>query len=271
MDIQTLVANAKALYDSFQLEEAQQLYKQAFSLVENESIPSELLDGYAELCVASGDTEAAKELYTESVKLYPTENISKYLWLAQMHSGREALQLYQAAIEAMRDSQEHKSSLATAYSAVAELYMTDLCDEPEAEETCEQCVQDALAADPNCIDAYQALANLRLVRNRVEEAQSACQTLLSLLKSTENLPSLQFLGEVARNLIEVQNFEGVVKVCKLGLAVDESNDELLYMQGFGLCKLERTEEAKEVVEVLLQRNLNPEIREATQELSSLLV
>jgi hypothetical protein len=36
---------------------------------------------------------------------------------------------------------------------VAELYMTDLCDEPNAEQNCEQAIKEALQIDDKNIDA----------------------------------------------------------------------------------------------------------------------
>jgi hypothetical protein len=49
--------------------------------------------------------------------------------------------------------------------------MTDLCDEPDAETKCEEHVQAAITSDELCLDGYQSLANLRLVRGRNEEAR----------------------------------------------------------------------------------------------------
>jgi len=43
--------------------------------------------------------------------------------------------------------------VASAYASVAELYMTDLCDEPNAETNCEQALQEALQIDNGNIDA----------------------------------------------------------------------------------------------------------------------
>jgi hypothetical protein len=56
-------------------------------------------------------------------------------------------------------------------ASIAELYMTPpLCDEPAAEQECEKYLQMALATDSTNIDAMQCLANLRLMRQRDQEA-----------------------------------------------------------------------------------------------------
>ena len=40
-----------------------------------------------------------------------------------------------------------KRQLAQAYAAIAELYMTDLCDETDAQQTCEGLIQSAINTD----------------------------------------------------------------------------------------------------------------------------
>jgi len=48
--------------------------------------------------------------------------------------------------------------------------MTDLCDEVDAEATCDACAQRALEADPGNPEAYRVLANLRLCQKKATEA-----------------------------------------------------------------------------------------------------
>jgi tetratricopeptide (TPR) repeat protein len=56
-----------------------------------------------------------------------------------------------------------KSSLARAHCAIAELYLTDLCDMDNAEQKCEYHVQTAIQlCDPPILDALQVLTSLRL-------------------------------------------------------------------------------------------------------------
>jgi len=67
----------------------------------------------------------------------------------------------------------YSRQLCRAYCSIAELYLTDLCYEPDAESQCESSLQSALALDdPNATpDALQAMANLRLSQeNRRIEA-----------------------------------------------------------------------------------------------------
>lgn len=43
--------------------------------------------------------------------------------------------------------------VSSAHASIAELYMTDLCDEPNAEQHCESSLKDALAVDNTNVDA----------------------------------------------------------------------------------------------------------------------
>merc|ERR1719491_1092557 len=65
-----------------------------------------------------------------------------------------------------------RRQLCTAQCSVAELYLTDLCDEVDAESKCESYLKTALQLGDNesTPDATQAMANLRLCQSRGVEA-----------------------------------------------------------------------------------------------------
>ncbi len=71
--------------------------------------------------------------------------------------------------------------IVSAYCGIAELYMTDLCDEPDAEARCEECVAGALLAAPDGIETLYLLGNLRLCQNKREEAVAAVRKLCTAL------------------------------------------------------------------------------------------
>ena len=49
--------------------------------------------------------------------------------MAQLLSGKEALGMYKKGLEIIQEEKGSKRELSNAFCAVAELYMTDLCDE----------------------------------------------------------------------------------------------------------------------------------------------
>jgi hypothetical protein len=63
-----------------------------------------------------------------------------------------------------------RKQIARSYSSLAELYMTDLCFEENAETECEAAVVGSLQYDPGSLDGRCALASLRLSQQRPTEA-----------------------------------------------------------------------------------------------------
>lgn len=170
------------------------------------------------------------------------------MYIGQLSTASDALTSYLAGIEHLRSllflleegaqpnngvQQETKRQLATACCAVAELYLTDLCFEEDAESSCESFLKQALELDDKCPDALQAMCSLRLSQSRggVEAApfiwqvfdgmQTGCRALASLvglrddgdgaaaratelleLKPVQDLPGYEFRCQTAKLLLE---------------------------------------------------------------------
>jgi tetratricopeptide (TPR) repeat protein len=151
--------------------------------------------------------------------------------------------------------EHYQKLLVTACCTVAELYLTDLCYEDDAEQQCEQYLQQAIGLLENSettstfLDAWQTLANLRLSQSRHSEAVDlmlrhvyggmavGCQALASLVGVRYEQPTSATL--VATNdtttnakellqLTEVQNlpdFEFRCQSAKLLLECGNSADD----------------------------------------------
>ncbi|XP_068223940.1 uncharacterized protein [Palaemon carinicauda] len=82
------------------------------------------------------------------------------------------------------ESQNMKSSLvhqmSSAYCSVAELFMTDLCDEEDAETQCQTNISKAIEVDPSNPEAYQSMASYLLVKQEVEQAKENIQKSIEL-------------------------------------------------------------------------------------------
>lgn len=170
---------------------------------------SKVLGKMAEIKVSIGDHAGGRQDFTEASNLLNGEAISDnqiskaqwkearanlYLYLGQLTNCTEALNAFQTAIKDLKDCivllnsalqdggipddsvqnalVETKRQLCGSYCSVAELYLTDLCYEPNAESACEEALQLALQLDDHksSPDALQAMANLRLSQKRNEEA-----------------------------------------------------------------------------------------------------
>ena len=110
----------------------------------------------ASIQMEMGNIDSAKSVYDKLVELQPNEGFSKYMCLAQLSSGLEAVNFYKKGVELMLvefekqkqldtqnenkpcsssskiDDEEDDSGIvtnldiSTAYCSIAELYLTDL-------------------------------------------------------------------------------------------------------------------------------------------------
>jgi hypothetical protein len=120
----------------------------------------------------AGDVENAKHCLGRAVTVQPDDGHSKFMSLAQLFEGQQSLQLYQQGIgiltKKVSDNVELKHDLSTAYCAVADLYMTDLCDEAEAEVEVTKAIESAIQAEETNPEAWQTKARLELIKNQFE-------------------------------------------------------------------------------------------------------
>lgn len=136
-----------------------------------------------------GDGDGAKRCLGRAITVAPESGHGKYLSLAQLLEGREALGLYEKGMQLIRTRlqdggleepdpaavgperlklQGLRRELSNCHCAVAELYMTDLCDEAEAEAECGANVDAAVAVDPDNPEAWQTKARLHMVKTEFE-------------------------------------------------------------------------------------------------------
>lgn len=81
----------------------------------------------------------------------------------------------------------YRKLIAKAYCSIAELYMTDLCYEEDAEQLCEKSIMQALDTDPDSLDAHQTLASLRLSQGRPVDASAIMETVFVRVKHIKDI------------------------------------------------------------------------------------
>jgi hypothetical protein len=160
----------------------------------------QILENLGESKVSVGDQDGAKQDFREALQLleqqddtdtmpYHETRSSLYFYVGQLCMEQEALQAYQQGVtslesciqlaqEASTDKMEEDENtrrkvlpelhqrLSGAYCTIAELYLTDLCYESDAEDECERYLEKALQikdvdGEP-VVDALQTMASLRL-------------------------------------------------------------------------------------------------------------
>mmetsp|Transcript_43 Transcript_43/g.77 ORF Transcript_43/g.77 Transcript_43/m.77 type:complete len:437 (-) Transcript_43:4170-5480(-) len=217
-----------------------------------------VLEKMGELQVSIGDQDLAKEHFVQSLRLLDerkTEspmNISYYethsslcFYIGQLSLENEALEAYQSGIRSLEKSMELleggqedvamedttdgadnnqamllKQKLSAAYCNIAELYLTDLCEEETAESDCEQYLEKALQLKDTdgepLVDALQTAASLRLsqqqrqmeaipfVLRAYEKQRVGSEALATLVGLGDNTVNEENVKGQAQELLEVE-------------------------------------------------------------------
>ncbi|OAP60955.1 hypothetical protein AYL99_05957 [Fonsecaea erecta] len=182
----------------------------------------------AEIQVALGDVDSARRNFTRATRIDKDGALisaEPWLWLAQLceEGGKESIGYFEQACEVLRNEievleeavnemnttttttttvggaadedagtkrvlDEKKSKLAEALCAMAEVYMTDLSWENDAEGRCESLVTEAVAVCPEYLSAgvLQTLASVRISQERIEDARTALTRSLDIWKDTSS-------------------------------------------------------------------------------------
>lgn len=169
--------------------------------LEKEPDHVELLRVLGETLVDLEQVEEAKESFLKCARLQPEEG-GLWMYLGQLEEGKGALAYFEKGVKAFRTKlgmpglgAEEKGSitreLSCALCTIAELYMSDLCFEPNAESKCLQYLEEADTANPGNPQALQGLANFRinqckpeLARPLIIKALVAMEQLLDKLENT---------------------------------------------------------------------------------------
>lgn len=305
-ELNELIAAAEEAFNEANLEESKRLYVQAIGFQPDNT---KLLDGLAVVDLQLGEVEEAMGLLRSSIALAPTDNPAKWFYYAQLHSNKEALQYYEQGIAILQqqivqvaEAETRKTmseQICDAYCAIAELFMTDLCFEENAETMCETAITHALQAVPNNLSALQTMASFRISQCRPEDACIILENLVNIVnqqlqqytnrKITDELlnansidssvpPTIEFLISFCKLLIECSCHREKFSVdanslLEQMLDLDDENPEIWYLLGFNEenkpnqpdieAAKEYYESGKQMIEKIIQAD--PLAREAFQD------
>lgn len=240
MSIEQLIANSRALLQTSQAEKALSLLSPQF---EEQAGNVEFLQIFGETLLENNDLETAYEVLMKACELDSdgSQGTEKYFYLGQIIGGQDGLnsldiglnRLYQQVTLINEDKGETDPilvGLSTLYTtkdelkkylvkklnqgifAKIEIWMTDLCMEPEAEEKCNELIEYSLSLDPESGEALSLLSSIRISQQRNEEAIEA------LTKSWTIFQAKKTILEDASNKV------------KLGLAKDAFEVGLEYVE-----------------------------------------
>jgi tetratricopeptide (TPR) repeat protein len=199
----------------------------------------------------------------EAIQLQPDVGYSKYMYLGQMSVEQEAIQAFQRGVDIMVSERNQldpttdeakalASKISTALCSMTEIYLTDCCFEPEAEQKCEEYLTHAQQVDPENCEVYQLLASVRLSQQRGEEAQQALSTSMELWIHKDigdsSIPIYDTRLSLVRLLLEMAMFDRAFSVLELLQKENDQVVDLWYLYGWTYYCLgeeeERTEEEK---------------------------
>ncbi|XP_049851641.1 uncharacterized protein LOC126326536 [Schistocerca gregaria] len=166
--------------------------------------------------------------------------------LGQLLSGTDAVKAYQKGTQLIerqiqlthnqKELSDLKRQLVSGLTSIAEIYMTDLCFEPDAEQLCELWTSKALNVDPNNWEALQTYGSLCISKQRKQDALDAlkkCYQLIEQLDSNDaHWPSREAQTSLGKLLIEVEDHQTASRVFEVLIEEYESDPEMWYLAGY---------------------------------------
>ncbi|CAM9978209.1 unnamed protein product [Laminaria digitata] len=209
----------------------------------------------ADLMLHAGETEAAKEVLARSILVGPEEGPDKYLYMAQLHEGRESLGYYEKGLELLQKQLSNapdgaeggevalKQRLCMAHCSVAELFLTDLCYEEDAESRCQDALDRSMLYDYGGPEPVHAVANLRLSQSKPEEAAQSAQEAFERLLLCEPPPDHEFRVSLAKILMETSAVKPecsdmALQVLSGLMQEDDENVEVWYIMAIAFSGLQ---------------------------------
>jgi|TARA_B100000524_G_scaffold344695_1_gene242297 tetratricopeptide (TPR) repeat protein len=154
-----LLSEARRCLDSLDLTKALSLCRDAVAHSPADADAHAML---GEVCLQTGSLEEAESALLRSVELTASGGAGRYMYLGQLADGPQSLQWYERGVDILRSQRsaaesasgereelqarwlETTQALAIGLCAIAELYLSDLCFEADAEERCEALASEAL-------------------------------------------------------------------------------------------------------------------------------
>lgn len=266
--VASLVAKGKELIGQCDYDLALRFIRRALDREPNNAEARELL-GITEL--ERGELENASQAFLSLIPPSTTAPnpppASAYLYLAQLsdENPRAALGYFNSAVEVLQpqlkgkdrangdadsDETEIRATIVRALIGMVEIWMSDLCFEPDAEQNCDSLLEMALKTDPQNAEALQTLASVRISQSRPDEAkkhlEQAWSTWNQLEPDDPALPPIPSRLSLARLFLELQQYTLALSVIQGILASDDQEVEAWYLEGW--CFFLLAEKAKETGE-----------------------
>jgi tetratricopeptide (TPR) repeat protein len=210
-----------------------------------------ILQTLGEAYVEIGEPANAYALFEKSAELDgegKQGGFEKFLWLGQLNGDRIGLGWYEIGLNGLREQYSHasqeediaflKKKISQGLCGMIEIWMTDLCMEPEAESTCDKLITEALMVDDTEAENWSVLGSIRISQQRNHDATDALSKSFMFYNSrhlsNDEVPALIRL---CQNMLEMQLLENTVALTLKTIRLDDNIIEVYYLNGlahFGL-------------------------------------
>jgi len=221
--VEELLEKAEESMSKFEYELCCKYYRKALEMDKGNT---KIMDALGEVLVDMGQLEEAKTLFLKSIELLPDKDAIKYMNLAQIVGGEEAIHHYnkgtsilQAEKKVLSDQKMDvtniSNQLSIALCSLAELYLTDACYDDNAEIECQKALDASLEHNPSNPDTYCLLASLRISQQRPkEESLSFLTHSYSLWKDKEDeeKPHYEQRYNAAKIFVELGEYQPAVDI-----------------------------------------------------------
>jgi tetratricopeptide (TPR) repeat protein len=270
-----LLVQAATRLQTSQPEEALVAARRALNLLQPSSTPSAsalpALNLLGEINVELGDPESAREAFEAAIAIDPKgthDGAEKFLWMAQLNEegGAESVGWFEKGVEVLKQEigelegklvkktevtellEEKKQKVANSLCGIAEVYMTDLSWEDDAEARCEAAVTEALLFAPTNPEPLQTLASIRISQLRHDDAKAALARSIELWKDLDpddpKVPDYSTRISLSRLLMEVELEDEAIEVLERLIGENDGSVEAWYLGGWCLHLLAGKQKAK---------------------------
>lgn len=221
----TIIEEARYFLGKSQPEEALELM--TAKLVENQS-DLEYLQLYGEVLLENNAVEEAYDIFVKTCELDPNgdKGVEKFLYLGQIIGGNDGLQYLNTGLNKLNvnyeqdpnDSKTIKKMLEGIFAEI-EIWMTDLCMEPEAESKCNELIEYALKIDDSNPETYSLLSSIRISQQLNDDARTALLKSWELFKQKKEKAESE-LTDDELNFEIIELIQPLMTVCKFAIELE---------------------------------------------------
>ena len=206
-----------------------------------------------------------------AIEAFPDEYTSYVLLAPLLSDPHEAIKFYTQALALQGDDenptskkpstttnqfQESALTLTQIHCAIAELWITDLCNEQDADKMAAEHLARAEAEDPFSAEVPYLQAQLALNKSDRKMALITLEQAISRLhiipkedgeaEEQASMPSPELVIQIAKLCIELGSYQQSIPLLEWSLELQEGLPDLHYLLGFALLSLSKNENEEQV-------------------------